>query len=384
MQGRFAVIGLVRGYCLINILIMHMGAGVTHWASPSHLGFSDSAELFVFLAGVSTWLAHGAKSPRERLSALWRRAGRLYVHNLAVIAGALTLLLLVAGLIGVETMLADELVETLVATPVTTDLWHLLTLQQSVGYSTILRLYILLMLLAPALLWLTSRRWWLALPVTAAVWLFAGQFGVIAHDSLTGAPLNLSVLPWVLVFTCGVAFGAALRKGITAPKSPWLLAGALSLILGYVVLLYVAVWLPEIQTWIVREDTFWLGVSKTLQSPLRVLHLLALVYVFTAYRDAPVLRLVHAAGPDHPLARLGKRSLPVFTVSAIFTVPANELLHQANLRWGAASAPALACELLLVGAGLFLMWAVATKPRTPHARPARTVLNDAAQARAMP
>lgn len=384
MQARFPVIDLVRGYCLVNILITHMGAGVAHWASPSHFGFSDSAELFVFLAGISTWLAYGDKAPRERLATLWRRAGRLYVHTLIVIAGALALLLAMAEGIGVEAMLDAPLVRTLVATPLTTDLWHLLTLQQSVGYSMVLRLYVVLMLVAPALLWLTARRWWLALPAAAAVWLIAGMGGVITRDSLTGAPLNLSVLPWILIFTCGLAFGAALRQGVRAPRSPWLLAAALLLIVGYVVLIWAAVWIPELQAWAAtRNDSFWLGASKALQSPLRVLHALALIYVFTAYRDAPVLRLVHAAKADHPLARLGARSLPVFTASAIFAIPANELLHQANLRWGAASAEALVCELALIGSGLVLMWAVATQPRT-GARPMRTPATKPSQVRATP
>ena len=55
---------------------------------------------------------------------------------------------------------------------------------------------------------------------------------------------------------------------------------------------------------------FWTGISKTLQSPLRVLYLVALAYLFIAYAKAPLVRLFarpprrqHSLPVGPPLAR---------------------------------------------------------------------------------
>ena len=362
LRGRIHSIDAIRGFCLLNIFINHLSAGVLNRASPSNLGLSDSADLFVLLAGVSAYLASGNRRFRECTVHLWERAASLYLQNIVLITVSLATLLLLSLAAGADALLDGGLVGSLAAMDTATAVWHLISFQQSVGYSMVLRLYVALMLLAPVLIWLARRQWWLPLPIVTLIWAIAAHLDLVARDSLTGAPLTLTILPWTLIFGIGLALGAALKQGVRLSRSPLLLAGALVVVGGYFAFLIVAQAWPEGQTWLLaRNDEFWLGGSKTYQSPLRVLHTLSLVYIFMRGAQAPVLRLIHNVGPDNLFVRLGRRSAPVFLAGALVAVPANELVNLANQAWGAHSAPAVLTELILVVSGIALMIFVANR-----------------------
>lgn len=57
MQQRSTTIDAVRGICLVNIFVNHIENGYLTNLSPSGLGFSDSADIFVLLSGISVALA---------------------------------------------------------------------------------------------------------------------------------------------------------------------------------------------------------------------------------------------------------------------------------------------------------------------------------------
>ena len=366
MRKRLNSIDLIRGFCLVNIFVNHMTTGFITKASPSNFGFSDSAEIFVFLAGVSTYLAYGRLNFRTAWATLWKRACTLYKYNLGIIGASLLGLLVLARLVGSDGMLDALFLKVLAGEHPAHLAWHILTLQQSVGYSMVLRLYVALMLMAPFLLWLASKRWWWALPPALAIWAVSGQFGLVSHDSLTHVPLNITILPWTLVFACGLALGAGWTQGVRMPRSPFLLGAALAMVASYLVLLYVLPAWPAGQAWAAgREQHFWLGSSKAYESPLRLLHALSLVYIFTAYPDAPVLRLVHKVGRNAFLARLGRQSLPVFTFGAIYALLANELLRIVEQAWGRVSPTAIVFEIAVILLGLMVMGLITERRRWP-------------------
>lgn len=374
MPQRIAAIDVIRGYCLVNIYINHIAGGVLQRFSPSNFGLSDSADLFVFLSGASTFLAFGGLEFFDSVRALWRRALKLYGCNILLIVGTVAVLGALAWLAGPAIRFHRPELNALLASPWPPAAWHVLTLQQSVGFSDVLRLYVGLFVAAPLFLWLAVRRWWWALPPALLVWIVAGHFRLVGHDSLTGAPLMMNFLPWTLTFVSGMALAAAMAQGVRPPRSPWLIGAALTLVLGYVALLYVLPYWPDAQAWVdTRNDSFWLGGSKSLMSPLRVLHLSALAYLFVVFSDAPVLRLVHQAGPRSFLVVLGRRSLRVFVTGAVLSVAASELLHLTGLRWGQRSLAAILVEVLLAASGIAALWAVARLRWTserPLGRPA--------------
>jgi hypothetical protein len=348
-----------------------MTMGLITKVSPSNFGFSDSAEIFVFLAGASTYLAYGRLNFWAAWGALSKRAGKLYKYNLGIIGASLAGLLLLGRMIGADSLLDAAFLSAAAREKPLIVAWHILTLQQSVGYSMVLRLYIGLMLMAPGLLWLASRRWWWALPPALALWVVSGHLGLVAHDSLTQTALTMTILPWTLVFTCGLALGAGMAQGVRMPRSPFLLGAATAMVVSYLVLLHGLPHWPAAQAWAAeREQHFWLGSSKAYESPLRLLHLLALVYIFTAYPDAPLLRLVHRAGRDAFLARLGRRSLPVFTFGAVYALLANEVLNIVERNAGRGSTTAIVFEVAVVLLGLMTMGLITERRRWPLRLPA--------------
>ncbi len=361
MSTRYHAIDAIRGFCLVNIFITHLSTSMVKEASPSKLGFSDSAEIFVLLAGVSCVLAYAPNPPArtfgDTLARVWQRALNIYLVNLIIIAMTALFAFAVWDLAAV---LPGKTVAVLTGARDDT-LFYLLTMQQSLGFSMVLRLYVLLMLVAPFYLWLASRRYWYPLVPAAAIWLIAGLFGLVESEAMTGTHLALTFLPWNLVFAVGIAIGAGMKANVALPRSPLLVAGASLMLAGTLLFLLAAV--PNSQAaldWsLARNDQFLTGASKTFQSPLRVLHILALCYVMLACRHWPVIRLFHAARADGVLCKLGRNSLPVFATSAVLAVVGDTAIANAGLLGGSTGFGKVAIEVLVVALGLAAMYGAA-------------------------
>ncbi|MGU3360899.1 OpgC domain-containing protein [Methylobacterium sp. M6A4_1b] len=378
MPQRRTTIDAIRGLCLINIFVNHIQDGAIAAVSPSRLGFSDSADIFVLLSGISVALA-GSQSSRRRVpdivAHLWRRAVRIYAFDLVIILSTLGILAAILALRGVAGVHAEE-TGLLRDHGVPSVLSHAVSLRQTVGYSGVLRLYVALMLVAPLLLRLAGWRFWAPLPPALLVWLAAGHFDLVVNNSLTGMPFALTVLPWILVFSLGIAIGQGMVGGVALPRSRWLTGLALAYLASYLVLAVVLVrlWPPAADWAATRNDTFWFGASKTYQSPLRVLHVLALAYVVMALPRAPLIRLLHQVPYDHILTRLGRRSLPVFTAGAIGAVVASEALDLAAIPLGDAWLPLLLLEAGMIA--LFVGLALRIGGRAGRAPPSRPASPD--------
>ena len=74
-------IDVVRGMALLMIFVDHIPGNALGWATLRNFGFSDAAEIFVFLAGMSAMLAYGKAFERDGtlggLHRVFRRWGRL-------------------------------------------------------------------------------------------------------------------------------------------------------------------------------------------------------------------------------------------------------------------------------------------------------------------
>ena len=374
MTGRIHSIDAARGLCLLNIFVNHITLGFSKEISFSKIGLSDAAEIFVLVSGVSTYLFYGTLQIEAMTRGLWKRAIRLYVVNAVVVLLTLILIISIDYMTGDRKIFDQDIVDAIQSNGVERSLWFMFSFQQSVGYSVVLKLYMYFMLLCPALIWLSSKMWWYALPPAVLIWAAAGQFDLVSRNSLTGEPFALTILPWTLIFTCGIALGAAIKQGVHVPQSRLLRALALAYVLGYVV--FVALIMPRwpaASDWFAtRNDHFWLGGSKTYQSPLRLLHALSLVYLFISWPGAPLIRLLHQSDPRNILCRLGRRSLPIFAFGAVVSVAADEALFAAHHFFGAKSLPSIAVELAFVALGIAVMIAIADR-RWPFQRPSRVV-----------
>ncbi|GAA4641833.1 OpgC domain-containing protein [Pontixanthobacter gangjinensis] len=328
---RIHAIDAIRGFCLLNIFVNHITVGFLNGLSPSRIMFSDSAEAFVFLAGISCFLAYGAYGGKNftaiNRQRIWHRAITLLWVN-SLIALISVAILLIAARIATPaepSLFPTELIKEHGIVPY---LWHVLTMQETAGYSVVLRLYVALMLAAPLYIWLAGKRFWYPLIPAGLLWLGAGHFGLAESNSLSGVPLALTLLPWNMVFASGIALGAAIAQGKALPQSRPLTFAAAALVLAGPVCFTVLTRLsPDILAWVdTRNDYFWTGASKSLQSPLRVAYMLALAYLVIALRKAPVIRLVYGVSPGNVLTILGRRSLEVFSVGAVLALVADQVL----------------------------------------------------------
>ena len=360
---RIVSIDAVRGFCLVNIFINHVTLGALLEISPSKIAFCDSAEIFVLLAGISTFLAYAGPGERPgeapEWRRMWHRALILYFVNLLIVAASFAILSIGAP----PTAPHDPPAALIAQAGPANYFWHVVTMQQSIGFSMVLRLYVVLMLVAPAYVWLAGKRFWYPLAAAGAVWAVSGHFGLAGRDSLTGQLLSMNILNWQLVFAAGISLGAAIVQGLKMPRSPMLISGAVLIVAGGTLLLALGDRLsPSLFAWLeLRNEFFWTGISKSYQSPLRLLYLAALVYLVIALPRAPVIRLLHQARPTTFFCRLGRRSLPVFAFGAVFALAVDQLLwNMISAGWVIQrSAGALAVELALVGIGLWLMKKIA-------------------------
>ncbi|TIR99885.1 MAG: hypothetical protein E5X14_28025, partial [Mesorhizobium sp.] len=81
-------IDVLRALALLTIFVDHVPGTVFENLTYKNLGFSDAAEAFVLISGISVALAYGTKfKPGGRLLAtlkMWRRAGVLYVTHIVI------------------------------------------------------------------------------------------------------------------------------------------------------------------------------------------------------------------------------------------------------------------------------------------------------------
>ncbi|TIU38588.1 MAG: DUF1624 domain-containing protein, partial [Mesorhizobium sp.] len=81
-------IDVLRALALLTIFVDHVPGTVFENWTYKNFGFSDAAEAFVLISGISVALAYGTKfKPGGRLLAtlkMWRRAGVLYIAHIVI------------------------------------------------------------------------------------------------------------------------------------------------------------------------------------------------------------------------------------------------------------------------------------------------------------
>src|SRR5208283_5358740 len=155
-QNRLDGIDFWRGCVLCVIFIDHMPGSAFENLTPRNLGFSDAAEAFVFLSGVSIALAYGRRfsigQRLQTLRGLARRELKLYGAHVGLSLAALTIFFAGAAWAGKPGLLEVHGRGLFVDNP-GLGMLGLVSLGHQLGYFNILPLYIILIACAPMLLW---------------------------------------------------------------------------------------------------------------------------------------------------------------------------------------------------------------------------------------
>ncbi|WP_062234315.1 OpgC family protein [Aureimonas sp. N4] len=339
-----------RGFALLTIFINHVPGVMWEHLTSRNYGFSDSAELFVFLAGFASAFAYGRSFLQgsalvASLKAL-RRAGTLYLVHITLTMITVALFAIAAMTTGDGRYLMELGIGYFVTQPIET-LAGVATLMHQLAYLNILPMYCVILLMLPLMLALVRRFGvYGLLIVSATLWAVAGTTGFNLPNHPNPGGWQFNPFAWQMVFAIGLAAGLAKAGGrALVAYHPTLYAVALT----YLFLSFLFV---EFQLWhwsaMVPGPFLMTGFDKTFVTLPRLTHLAALVYVFV---HAPYDSVFRRIGAANPLCLIGRHSLPIFATGTILSLLAQILrLHRE---------PSFLFDTLLIAAGLALHYALA-------------------------
>jgi hypothetical protein len=309
-----------RGLALLTIFVNHVPGNVFEHLTHRNFGISDSAELFVFLAGFSAAVAYFPKFlSGDRLVATGRvvqRTWSLYLAHVVLILAAVAMFFAAAIHFKDAHWLEAYGLDVLSTEPIRGYI-GLVTLGHQIGYFNILPLYVALFALLPAILWLATRNVWLPLAASVALYLVSHLADVRLPTYPTDFPWFFEPLRWQLLFTIGFVAGVFYRSGRPVGFNPVAYGAALAvLIAGAAVALFGLYPQPGM---LPLPEFLW-SLDKSSMPLPRLLHVLALVYVVAHFPYGVFDRLVERLGPNAAPTRIGRHGLALFCFGSLAAV----------------------------------------------------------------
>ena len=307
-------IDVIRGLALLMIFVDHMPSDLLNRVTLHNFGFSDAAEVFVLLAGYSAMMAYGRSFDRDGaargLRRVAARCGRIYLFQAGLL---LTTLLVVQGW-STHYHIAPTIMAPILGSPVA-GLAHGLTLRALPSYLDILPLYVVLLGGFPLVYLGIRRSPWLALSVSAAIWLAAGRFhGLNLPNWLDGKGWYFDPFAWQFLFTIGaVLFQVTERAGGSLPWNTWAARGcAVFLAFAFI---QGAPWhdwgLPDLHP---------LAMGPPDKSRLDWLRIVDVLCLFYLAMSSGAIRSLAGKSWLRPVAACGQHSLEVFSLGCVLAL----------------------------------------------------------------
>ena len=321
---------VLRALALIMIFINHVPGQFFEQLTTKNFGFSDGAEAFVLISGISVGLAYGTKFLRgNRLAMMWKAVKRAFtLYTAHMITTFVTLVLFICGawIFHQKGLLCEVNILALLMDP-GRGIPALLTLGHQIGYNNILPMYGALFLMLPLMMLLEAKNPLLLLLVSASVWLVSGIYYIAPHTTLLDGFWFLNPLSWQFLFVIGFVATMHVKRGGRILVHPVLIG----LASAYVLLSFI--WVSD-KLWVIGDylATFGLptvvtGFDKTFLSLPRLLHVLALAYLIVSI---PSLSALLRRSANHPLTILGRHSLSIFVAGTILAMAGQVLLYVTN------------------------------------------------------
>jgi hypothetical protein len=372
---RVDAIDFWRGFALLTIFIDHAPDNAFQQLTVRNFGFSDAAELFVFLSGVSVALAYGTRffsgETWTAVRAVLRRAFTLYWVQVLTSLLIIGLLVAAAGWWDADALLEDPDRDLLVASPVQ-GIPAMLVMAHQLGNVNILPMYVALLLLTPALLLLARRSDWLMLAGSAALYAVTRVFELNMPTWPLEGGWYFNPLAWQLLFAIGIFVGRRVNTGgIGYDRRLFVLC--LAIVAGAACAvtdgfhLMPGLWNQFIEL---------LDHTKTDLGVARLVHFLALVYVIS---HSGITQLFRPTPIFAPLALIGRYSLPVFATGCVLVVIGEVIVETRPDDY----AYPLTLGGFIVAGGIVVHYLVARLLATRRTAPLRPVLVPAASVQLM-
>ncbi len=341
---------LFRGLANWAIFLDHVPNNAVAWITARNYGFSDAAELFVFVSGYTAALVY-TRMARARgflaaVVGILGRAWQLYIAYILLFAFYVVTIGYVAQRYGHAHLLDEFNIRLLIRDPVEF-LKHGLLLEYKPLNLDVLPLYIALMVALPLLLWVLIRWPNIALVISAGVYI-AAQAGC----NLRAYPAGhwyFNPFAWQFLFVIGAwvaVGGATAARALINSKTTLAVAGLFLLFAAFVTLAtrtgHQNLILDTVRSTFIPND-------KTNLAPYRIVHFLAVAIVISRLipKDAPFL----STSWLRPLRLCGERSLEVFCAGVFLAFVAYFAIHLVS--------DSLAFQIVISTAGIGIMISIA-------------------------
>jgi hypothetical protein len=319
---------LFRGLANWAIFLDHIPHEVMSSITTRNYGFSDAADLFVFISGYAAACVFGRIMVEQgyvaAASRLVKRASKLYAAHLILLVVYIATVECVSRGLHDPNDLSQFNVAAFMNNPLW-ELWQALLLRYRPVNLDVLPLYILLVATFAPALWLMVRKPALTLACSLALYFAARHFGWNLAASRAGL-WYFNPFAWQLLFVLGawIALGGAQAiQSIIQTRTVFCLA------VTYIVFAFVVTMATHapglgnlLPQWILEPFD---PNDKTNLAPYRVGHLMAIAVVITRFlpADSPVLqwRLLT------PLIKCGQNSLEVFCLGTVLAFCAHAAIE---------------------------------------------------------
>jgi hypothetical protein len=324
-----------RGVSLIFIFIDHVPENVLSYFTLMAISFYDAAEVFIFISGFTAALVYGrrlaSKGALHATAQVLRRAWQLYVAHIFLFV------LFVAEVSYTATAFKNPMYNEEMRVAEFLDEPHIavvkaLSLEFQPAFLDILPLYIVMLLIFPAIL-LGMRRYWLWMLVSSAIlYLVVQVFDISVPAYPEGHVWYFNPLAWQFLFVAGAVLGNRTAHGAIAQSAGW--TRLFKVAYPVAVAVFTAALVVKM-SWTIHGlwepfpglfvKALW-PVNKNNLSPLRLVPFFALVLLVATHvpRDARFL----GSRAARPLVLCGQQSLEIFCLGILLSALGHFILTE--------------------------------------------------------
>jgi hypothetical protein len=347
-------IDFFRGLSLIFIFINHIPENAFTYLTSRTFTLFDSAEVFMFLAGFSAALGYYGLAP-QGLQAFSRkalaRARAIWTYHLVLVALLMTSAFVIGETWGVKTgyeIFLDR---------IASDPWQVLMGSALLAFQAplldILPMYVIVMLLAPFLIWMRVRSELALLSASGLIWMFSARFFPSIPTMTYDVAWSFNPFCWQFLFAIGLAFGWRTRTAM-----PPVAAGdgrrildfccAAFVVFSAFVLMTIAFHTID-DTGANRLRAMYFSLNKQCLDLWRVVGLLASAYLVARLvpKEARWLRL----SLPRWVCAAGAASLPIFSLTVVLSFAGKFFVQ--------ASDGSVVADGIATGVGVVIILAVA-------------------------
>jgi hypothetical protein len=343
-------IDLFRGLALWWIFLDHVPETYLNHFTPKNFGFSDAAEILVFLSGLASGAVYGSVASRSGLVAAslraLRRAFKIYMAQIVTVVVLLAEVSLLA--VRQPNLLDHANLAVFVANPAETLFQATILRYSPVNLDPLLLMVILhlaLVVILPAMI-----RWPVPTLIASAMLYFVSHWLDWSIPAYPRGVIYFNPLDWQLLFVIGLWFGMKPAKEQPAILKSQVLAGLAGIYLLFSFFITLGWHFHSLEAYVpVMIVRMIYPIDKGDLDILRLLHFLALAMLCWRLLpcNLPVLRTRFL----RPLVQCGEYSLPIYCISVLLAFAAHAIL---SLGWDN-----LASQTLVSVVGIAIMATIA-------------------------